>query len=493
MPVTNKDGRLEEWANQAVAMEQNFEALYGAPATPPTLPPITNYDGMLEAIVDAADEMKQRLTDLSPIYHNKDSAYVKTVPANVMPYASIEKLDGKTVVWNQLMEYGDFADISNWTAPTGASISNNVLSFTATTTTYATVRIDSNSRYVPLIAGHKYYISAVISCSSGKGIIVPSGVVSFGSYSFTDATSPKRESFILTPASSTAVYMSVRYNVTTSGTSETITGSISNYMCVDLTLLFGSGNEPSTVAEFESMFPASYYAYNNGTLLSADVQEVKSVGKNIWDEEWKVIGNHVSSKNPIAVLPNTQYYFVAPQSPANGIKFYTLNMVQTGTTRYNRGLFTTPADCYYLTFEMGDSTYGAVYHNDISLNKGDDNHYYPYMSDTYSIPSSIKSLAGYGWSAGSVYNYIDFERKVFVQNVGSRSYTAGDESDDTVITDKTTTYYPLNPAVETDISSYITDNTIEVESGGTLTFPNSHGSDYRIDVPSDILYEVDAS
>ena len=92
-----------------------------------------------------------------------------------------------------------------------------------------------------------------------------------------------------------------------------------------------------------------------------------------------------------------------------------------------------------------------------------------------------------------MYNYIDFERKVFVQNVGSRSYTAGDESDDTVITDKTTTYYPLNPAVETDISSYITDNTIEVESGGTLTFPNSHGSDYRIDVPSDILYEVDAS
>lgn len=38
---------------------------------------------------------------------------------------------------------------------------------------------------------------------------------------------------------------------------------------------------------------------------------------------------------------------------------------------------------------------------------------------TYEIPAEVKTLPGYGWSAGDVYNYVDFERKVFVQNVGS--------------------------------------------------------------------------
>lgn len=34
----------------------------------------------------------------------------------------------------------------------------------------------------------------------------------------------------------------------------------------DLTQMFGSGNEPTTVAEFEAMFPASYYPYSAPTL-----------------------------------------------------------------------------------------------------------------------------------------------------------------------------------------------------------------------------------
>jgi hypothetical protein len=91
-----------------------------------------------------------------------------------------------------------------------------------------------------------------------------------------------------------------------------------------------------------------------------------------------------------------------------------------------------------------------------------------------------------------VYNYVDFERKVLVKNVGSRSYASGDESDSTVVTDGTTTYYPLNTPTETDISEHLTDdNLIEVEAGGTLTFPNSNGDDYRLPVPSEEEYMID--
>ncbi len=45
--------------------------------------------------------------------------------------------------------------------------------------------------------------------------------------------------------------------------------------------------------------------------------------------------------------------------------------------------------------------------------------YSPYGTlATMPIPAEVRALTGYGWSAGSVSNYIDFERKVFVQNVG---------------------------------------------------------------------------
>lgn len=42
----------------------------------------------------------------------------------------------------------------------------------------------------------------------------------------------------------------------------------------NLTKMFGSGNEPSTVEEFEKMFPADYYPYNAGEIVSAGVTEV---------------------------------------------------------------------------------------------------------------------------------------------------------------------------------------------------------------------------
>lgn len=42
----------------------------------------------------------------------------------------------------------------------------------------------------------------------------------------------------------------------------------------DLTLIFGAGNEPATVAEFESMFPESYYPYNAGELLNVNIEGI---------------------------------------------------------------------------------------------------------------------------------------------------------------------------------------------------------------------------
>ena len=41
----------------------------------------------------------------------------------------------------------------------------------------------------------------------------------------------------------------------------------------------------------------------------------------------------------------------------------------------------------------------------------------PYHEKAYTIPQAIQSLDGYGWSVGSVYNYVDYENKKFYKCV----------------------------------------------------------------------------
>lgn len=57
---------------------------------------------------------------------------------------------------------------------------------------------------------------------------------------------------------------------------------------------------------------------------------------------------------------------------------------------------------------------------DIQIELGDTpTAYAPYHSNVYQIPETIKTLPGYGWSAGTARNYVDYENKRYVQCVGS--------------------------------------------------------------------------
>lgn len=75
--------------------------------------------------------------------------------------------------------------------------------------------------------------------------------------------------------------------------------TISNLQLIDLTLMFGAGNEPTTIEEYNSRKPivADEYAYNNGEVIAFNGDAVKSVGDNalnidgrnerVVDEEWE--------------------------------------------------------------------------------------------------------------------------------------------------------------------------------------------------------------
>lgn len=63
---------------------------------------------------------------------------------------------------------------------------------------------------------------------------------------------------------------------------------------------------------------------------------------------------------------------------------------------------------------------GTYYIRRIMFIKGDTpTAYAPYHSNEYHIPEAIKALPGYGWSAGTARNYVDYENKKYYQCVQS--------------------------------------------------------------------------
>lgn len=61
---------------------------------------------------------------------------------------------------------------------------------------------------------------------------------------------------------------------------------------------------------------------------------------------------------------------------------------------------------------------GMIY--DVQLENGDTaTNYSPFYQTEYPIPEAIRNLPGYGWSAGTARNYVDYENKRYVQCVGS--------------------------------------------------------------------------
>lgn len=63
----------------------------------------------------------------------------------------------------------------------------------------------------------------------------------------------------------------------------------------DLTLMFGAGNEPATVEEFEALFPMPYYPYSAPKLLPVDIRGVETVGFNAYNPstgEAELLGGH---------------------------------------------------------------------------------------------------------------------------------------------------------------------------------------------------------
>ena len=209
------------------------------------------------------------------------SAYTLTVPEDAAKYAELNKIGGKSLVFNQLIENGNFASVSDW-SKTGCNISANNNVLTATITSAAdTVRIQTKTPY--FLNGHKYFYTLTIKPPKRILMLIngqrsTSGTFTIKSAFYAEADSTSVFNGIFSPTTD-GYYINIYFNRNEALAVNDVV-EISNVMCIDLTQMFGAGNEPSTAAEFKAIFPNDYYAYTNGMLISGKCCKVVTESSN---------------------------------------------------------------------------------------------------------------------------------------------------------------------------------------------------------------------
>lgn len=400
--------------------------------------------------------MQKQIENLQGIAATEETdsteAYTKTVPTGAQKWASLDKVGGKTIVWNQLAP-----DPATYFAEAGISYTNNGEEHIMTCSTTA-----NNGVYFEnanFINGHKYLFAIDVKTTAEYIVsFKPSGGKVVGITEQVVGDSYKKLSNIIAATGDLKNVRVYIYCISWDGNTTTF----KNPSIIDLTAMFGAGNEPTTMDDpriaFIKAYAEEHPEYNAGELMSAEVVEVESKG-------------------------------------------------------------------------------------------------------TFPIPQSVREMCpGYGWSAGSVYNEIDFGRKVYTQRVGSvdlstLNLSKGNASNidegyfgyylkvserfpqmkpsanavcerffyhpqtimwedmpaDSFFANKylcfqakydkledfktamagVLLYYELAEPIEVDLSDVLPDDHyIEVESGGTVTFKQAST---QLPVPSSVTYQISTS
>ena len=198
-----------------------------------------------------------------------------------------------------------------------------------------------------------------------------------------------------------------------------------NIMIVDLTAMFGStiadyilSLEQSTagagVSWFRKLFPAPYYPFDSGTLMSVKTSAHVTRGFNQWDEEWEPggidpnTGANIQSnitirmKNRMPVIPEKTYYLHVGSVSGSSAYIIACFFDKNGnwlTRNYTGGYFNDtiviPKNAYFMRCYF-PSSYGTTYKNDICINlskttgtpkNGD---YVPYDGHSYALDSDLE-------------------------------------------------------------------------------------------------------
>lgn len=401
-------------------------------------------DKELKRRVDALYSIGQGITH--QFETDSDTAYAKTIPTGAK-LMSVKSVGGRSIVWNQIFEA--YSGTNN--GVTVATESDGTITLNGTA--------ESSYIYFKPISPAQNKIGKYIL----KLLILnnPDSVTMRYAYFNRTITTPavdKGTASALVNQTATDIELQK-----VAGISGFAVGTVFNDVKIkiqvfDLTAMFGSGNEPTSVEEFEKMFPNDYYQYNAGEIVSAGVTEV-AVGdtthtvpeaiRNLPGYGWSA----GTAKNYVD-YENKQYH-------------QCVDSVDLGTKNWQM-------------YKDGDYT-PFFYLNGISDIRG----------GTPNFLCSKYQYAKIGVTDNVTGLYVLESTIVRVRDTAYPDATAFKQAMSGVIL-----YYELESPIVTDISTMIPDDflrNIEVEAGGSVTFKNSNGGNYKIPVPSEEEYIVKLS
>ena len=370
--------------------------------------------------------------------------------------ARVKELHGNSVVWNQTYRP------TQRPAKNGVrtTINGNEITLQGTTEAVGDGPMLNFTEFSSIPIGHKCAVLSSIPLKNGDYLIDTYNVSS--TIDLTKVIFEKKADFII-----------VQIKLTNVGVSyDGVKGKIA---VIDLTQMFGAGNEPTTLEEFYARIPQNVdlYAYNEGEIVSTDADGIKSVGFNAWDEEWEQgyydtgrIGttlqpvaatNRFRSKNPIKVLPNTQYCLMTDMDYMVIIFCDNDGIVLTEIAYGNGATFTTPTNCGYLHFFQYVQVANASYTGKICINLSHTGYrngeYQPYMQFIRDIDTRIREAFPNGLrSAGNAHDKVyNKNGKGYIEKrIEARAYQQGDATSATMITDGNTTFYELAEPIITE-------------------------------------------
>lgn len=154
--------------------------------------------------------------------------------------------------------------------------------------------------------------------------------------------------------------------------------------------------------------------YNPEAYVNDDLYNHITKSINIWDEEWEVrYTNFVFNKNYIKTNPNSVYFLYSGTVNTFSVYFRDKDgvLIDEAITVAKNTTFTTPSNCYFISF----SYQGTTYNNDICINESNlyiNGNYFPYFEgEKFLVLVGEVDLGTLTWTYDS--NYPNFYSNEF--------------------------------------------------------------------------------
>lgn len=392
---------------------------------------------------------------------DSDVAYSKAVPsgAKVM---DVKMVGGKSVAGNQLIQDVKFEQGIDgqgvWKSRTEGSITvnNGVASFTTNT------QWGGLAQQLSVIESHKYFVSINAKTDKANNVLL---------CPYTQADALGTENKIVVPntewnkyaviltAIKTLTNISVGFRAGGESTIFGATNSCKDVQCVDLTQMFGVGNEP-TLEQCREIFASESYPYNAGALTSADVTAVQ-VGEQVIP-----LPNSISLKSAGSVYDSLEFY------EQNG-KYYQKHTQRVGVVDLGTLQWYVKETNRWIVLNWASNAASPVYGGILNILCPAYN--YKRITGSYSANTNIGICVNNSYASAMLSIYIDDDRY--------------ENSDDfTASLQGVPLYYELATPIVTVTEVDNRFDAVDCKAGDKITFVGN--SDYHLPVPNEEEYLI---